>query len=485
MSQIHNKIDKAFILAGGKGNRINLGQKENIKAFIEIDNEQLLKRHIRLINENLKPKTIYIVITKFEKFFKENIEEFNNVELIINDDVSNQKGLELLLAIKNINKIIDKNEKILLTLVDEYYDESDFINFCSAITNKSFTTMVAIKKLNFPDEYLKNYAVTLDMEKEIVIDSVEKSKKIISDFFGTGLICIDKNFTEYVVKNLEENIKTPLFSLLNKSQVSKYHVLDNIYSNINTRVDIYELEKKIRKNKKFTIDVIIPAYLEEANISFVVNDFKKVVDNVIIANKISEDKTEIIAKSNGAKVISDNYLGYGHAIRSGIKNSNADIIVLAEADGTFRSSDLDKLLNCLMDNDVVQGTRTNPAYIQYKANMDRPRIFFNKLFGNFISIIWPRNKTLLSDVGCTYRAFWKTKYNKIEKNLTSDSAAFAPELTIEFINKGFRVIEIPVNYHPRNMGVSKLSGTYIRSGVTALKMLKIILQKRFLHLFSK
>jgi len=485
MSQICNKIDKAFILAGGKGNRINLGQKENIKAFIEIDNEQLLKRHIRLINENLKPKKIYIVITKFEKFFKENIQEFNNVELIISDNVSNQKGLELLLAIKNINKIIDKNEKILLTLVDEYYDDFDFKNFCSAISNKNFTTMVAIKKLNFPDEYLKNYAVTLDMEKEIIINSVEKSKEIISNFFGTGLICIDKNFTEFVAKNLEDNIKTPLFSLLNKSQVSKYHVLDNIYSNINTRVDIYELEKKIRKNKKFKIDVIIPAYLEEDNISFVVNDFKKVVDNVIVANKISEDKTEIIAKSNGAKVISDNYLGYGHAIRSGIKYSNADIIVLAEADGTFRSSDLEKLLNCLMDNDVVQGTRTNPAYIQYKANMDRPRIFFNKLFGNFISIIWPTNKTLLSDVGCTYRAFWKTKYNKIEKNLISDSAAFAPELTIEFINKGFRVIEIPVNYHPRNMGVSKLSGTYIRSGVTALKMLKIILQKRFLYLFSK
>ena len=485
MSQICNKIDKAFILAGGKGNRINLGQKENIKAFIEIDNEQLLKRHIRLINENLKPKKIYIVITKFEKFFKENIQEFNNVELIINDNVSNQKGLELLLAIKNINKIIDKNEKILLTLVDEYYDDFDFKNFCSAIFNKNFTTMVAIKKLNFPDEYLKNYAVTLDMEKEIIINSVEKSKEIISNFFGTGLICIDKNFTEFVVKNLEDNIKTPLFSLFNKSQVSKYHVLDNIYSNINTRVDIYELEKKIRKNKKFKIDVIIPAYLEEANISFVVNDFKKVVDNVIVANKISEDRTEIIAKSNGAKVISDNYLGYGHAIRSGIKYSNADIIVLAEADGTFRSSDLEKLLNCLMDNDVVQGTRTNPAYIQYKANMDRPRIFFNKLFGNFISIIWPRNKTLLSDVGCTYRAFWRTKYNKIEKNLISDNAAFAPELTIEFINKGFRVIEIPVNYHPRNMGVSKLSGTYIRSGVTALKMLKIILQKRFLYLFSK
>ncbi len=485
MTKILKKIDKAFILAGGRGNRIKLGQKENIKAFIEINNEQLLKRHIRLIKKNLKPKKIYVVITKFESFFKESIQEFDNVELIFNDKISNQKGLELLLAIKKIDEIIDKDEKILLTLVDEYYDENDFKDFCSAISSKNFTTLVAIKELNFPDEYLKNYAVTLDENDGIITNSIEKSKKIISNFFGTGLICMDKDFTNLIVRNLDNNIKTPLFSLLNKSLISKYHKLNNIYSNINTRVDIYELEKRIRKNKKFTVDIIIPAYLEEANMAFVVNDFKKEVNNVIIANKIAKDKTEMIAKDNGAKVISGNYLGYGDAIRSGIKHSNADIIVLAEADGTFRSSDLSKLLNCLMDNDVVQGTRTNPSYIQYKANMDRPRIFFNKLFANFISILWPGNKTLLSDVGCTYRAFWRTKYNKIEKNIVSVNAAFAPELTIEFINKGFRVIEIPVNYYPRSLGISKLSGTYIKSGATALKMLKIILQKRFLYLFSK
>ena len=485
MTKTFKKIDKAFILAGGKGDRIKLGQKENIKAFIEINNEQLLKRHIRLIKKNLNPKKIYIIITKFEKYFKENIQEFDGVELIFNDKISNKKGLELLLAIKKIDKIIDKDEKILLTLVDEYYDESDFHDFCNSIFNKNFTTMVAIKKLNFPDEYLKNYAVTIDENNEVIENSVEKSAEIISNFFGTGLICMNKDFTELVVSNLDNNIKTPLFSLLNQSLISKYHKLNNIYCNINTRVDIYELEKEIRNNKKFTVDVIIPAYLEEASIAYVVNDFKKQVDNVIVANKIADDRTEIIAKDNGAKVISGNFLGYGDAIRTGIKNSKADIIVLAEADGTFRSSDLQKLLYCLMDNDVVQGTRTNPAYIQYRANMDKPRIFFNKLFANFISIIWPINKTLLSDVGCTYRAFWRSKYNKIEKNIVSVNAAFAPELTIEFINKGFRVIEIPVNYYPRNMGISKLSGTYVKSGLTALKMLKIIIQKRFLYLFIR
>ena len=95
------------------------------------------------------------------------------------------------------------------------------------------------------------------------------------------------------------------------------------------------------------------------------------------------------------------------------------------------------------------------------------------------------NKTLLSDVGCTYRAFWRTKYDKIKKNLISDSAAFAPELTIECINNGFRVIEIPVNYYPRNMGVSKFSGTYIKTATTALKMLRTILIKRFIYFFKK
>ena len=216
-----------------------------------------------------------------------------------------------------------------------------------------------------------------------------------------------------------------------------------------------------------------------------VKDFKNVVNNVIVANKFSKDRTEEIAIKFGAKVISDNYQGYGHALKSGIENSNSDIVVLAEADGTFRSSDLEKLINNLMDNDVVQGTRTNPAYIQYKANMDRPRIFFNKLYGNIISLLWPKNKTHLTDVGCTYRAFWRSKYDKIKSRLISDSAAFAPELTIEFINQGFRVVEIPVNYHPRNMGESKLSGTYFKSAITALKMMKIILIKRLQYFFKE
>ena len=481
MSEGKNNINKAFILAGGKGKRIQLNRKQNLKAFIEIDNEQLLIRHIRQIQEYLNPKQTYIVITEYEDLFRESIKKFDNVRLIFNSETTNLRGLELLFAIKTVNAYLNQNEKALVTLVDEYYDDDDFQKFCHSLFKGDFTTMAAIKELTFPEEYLKNYAVVINKEKGLITNSIEKSRNIISNYFGTGLICIDKKFAGVVEKNLSEGKKTPLFSLLNQADTCRYYLLKNIYYNINTRVDIYELEKQIRKNRRYTIDVIIPAYLEEETISFVINDFKGQVNNVIVANKISKDKTHLVAAESGAKVLSDNFRGYGHALKTGIAHSRADIIVLAEADGTFRSSDLKKMISCLMDNDVVQGTRTNPSYIQYKANMNRPRIFFNKLFASLVSLLWHKNKTLLSDVGCTYRAFWREKYNKIEENLISDGAPFAPELTIEFINNGLRVIEIPVNYYPRLYGTSKFSDTYLKVSITALKMLKLILFKRIVY----
>jgi len=72
----------------------------------------------------------------------------------------------------------------------------------------------------------------------------------------------------------------------------------------------------------------------------------------------------------------------------------------------------------------------------------------------------------------------------LEKNFISNDASFAPELTIEFIQKGYRVIEIPINYHPRVVGESKISGSFYGSAKTALKMLKLILIKRLIYFFK-
>ncbi len=475
-------IDKVFILAGGLGSRLNTYGKHNLKAFIEIDNETLIERQLRIINKIINPNKIFILITKQIDNFKQRLSEYKNVDFIeVNRDYS-YKGL--LLSFIEIKKKLSNNEKFILSLVDEFYNEQDIEDFYKKSLNNDFALLAAIKKFDFPEEYFKNYGVIIDEEKNLILESVEKSKTILSEFFGTGLICTDKDFCNVVKENLNKKDILPLYSLISKHHPSKYHILKREYVNINSRVDLYNLKKIIKKNIKFKIDLIIPAFKEEKSIKYVVNDFKDKVDNIIIANKVSTDQTEKIALDAGALVYSSDYLGYGNAIMEGIKRSNADIIILAEADGTFRSSDLDKIILFMNESDMVVGTRTNPTFIQYGASMDMKKRFFNILYGKFISFLWPGSSTNFTDVGCTYRGFWKKQYNKLEKNFISNDASFAPELTIEFIQKGLRVIEIPVNYHPRVVGESKISGSFYGSAITALKMLKLILIKRFKYFFE-
>ena len=78
---------------------------------------------------------------------------------------------------------------------------------------------------------------------------MEKSKNILSEYFGTGLICSNKNFCNIVRKNLEKEEFIPLYSLISKYSPTKFYILQNDYININSRVDLYNLKKVIRKKK--------------------------------------------------------------------------------------------------------------------------------------------------------------------------------------------------------------------------------------------
>jgi len=381
-----------------------------------------------------------------------------------------------------IEKYINYDEKFIIFLADEYYDDKDFNEFCQKAEHiKKYESLIAIKKFKFPQEYFKNYSVSIDKINNLITDTEEKNSKIVSDYFGTGLMCLNKNLFEVLKKN---NNKKPFYSLLKDLNRPKYFELKNDYININTKVDIYNLQKKNIQKNEVKIDVVIPAYNEEESIKYVINDFKDFCDNVIVASKRPDDRTDEIILENNANLVPGDYMGYGDAIKKGIESSTADIIILSEADGTFRSTDVEKLVSLLKETDLVLGSRTNPSFIQYGASMGVLKRFFNIIYGRIISFFWFNRSVSLSDVGCTLRAFWREDYLEIADNLKSSDASFAPEHTIEFIEHGYRIIEIPVNYYPRCTGESKISGTLLQSAKTALKMLKTIVQKRIYYFFN-
>jgi glycosyltransferase involved in cell wall biosynthesis len=192
----------------------------------------------------------------------------------------------------------------------------------------------------------------------------------------------------------------------------------------------------------------------------------------------STDGTAEIARELGATVHSRPLRGYGDALKQAMDAASGDILVLVEADATFRAKDIGKLLEYLKDADMVIGTRTTRQLIEQGANMDGLLRWGNVAVGKLIEVLWWGFEPRFTDVGCTYRAIWRDAYMKIRDYLTRDDAAFSPEMMIEVLRIRGRIIEVPVSYYRRRGGASKHSSSRWHSVRTGLRMLNLILRKR-------
>jgi glycosyltransferase involved in cell wall biosynthesis len=225
------------------------------------------------------------------------------------------------------------------------------------------------------------------------------------------------------------------------------------------------------------VSVVMPAYNEEENITNAVSEFKKniYVDEVVVVDNNSRDRTCEYAKRAGAIVVSEKRQGYGFACRRAMKSASKDLIVLVEPDGTFSDQDLLKLLAYMGDFDFVLGTRTSKNMIWKGSNMGPFLRWGNWFLGKLIEVLYggPR----LTDVGCTYRVISKDLYRRIEGTFTSGST-FSPDMIISAIKARASIAEIPVHYMPR-IGTSKITGKKWKAFKLGLKMIKVIVCRRF------
>lgn len=229
------------------------------------------------------------------------------------------------------------------------------------------------------------------------------------------------------------------------------------------------------------VSLVIPAYNEEATIAAVVQDFQQetTLDEILVVDNNSKDRTFEVAQEQGARVIQETRQGYGHALRRGMDEAEGDVIILCEADGSFRSSDIKKFLAYIDDAGMVVGTRTTKQMVDQGARMNFIIRIANVLWAKFLQMLWFfRNETRFTDVGCTYRALWKDTYRKIRPGLSAVGPDFSPEMMAEALHQRVTIVEIPVKYFPRAGGESKHSVSYYHLARTAMKMLRAILRKR-------
>jgi glycosyltransferase involved in cell wall biosynthesis len=226
------------------------------------------------------------------------------------------------------------------------------------------------------------------------------------------------------------------------------------------------------------VSVVLPAYNEEKYIRPAVEDFfaTGVVDEVIVVDNNSRDRTADEARRTRARLVSERAQGYGHALRRGLREASGDLVIMAEPDGTFIGRDVVKLLAYSEDFDMVCGTRTTRELIWEQANMGWFLRVGNWTVAKMIQVLY--DGPSLSDCGCTLRLTRREALSRIEDDLTVGGSHFLPQMVIAGLKRGLKIVEVPVNYRGR-VGDSKITGTLKGTLRTGFRMIALIVGSRF------
>lgn len=233
------------------------------------------------------------------------------------------------------------------------------------------------------------------------------------------------------------------------------------------------------KNRK--VSVVLPCYNERENIYRAIHEFlqEPSVDEVVVVDNDSNDGSAEEIQKTSATYIFETTRGYGAALRRGMSEASGDILVTCEPDGTFRASDIERLLIYSLDYDCVLGTRTsrNPVWSggDPGANMYFALRKGNWAVAKLLEVLF--NGPSLTDVGCTFKLIHRPAYEKIKHSLAVDGNWFSPEYMIRVLQHKLSVVEVPVQYRAR-VGTSKITGKPAKAAALGWRMVRFIIRER-------
>jgi glycosyltransferase involved in cell wall biosynthesis len=200
--------------------------------------------------------------------------------------------------------------------------------------------------------------------------------------------------------------------------------------------------------------LVIPALNEEESLGYVLEAVDTdLLREIILVDGGSSDRTVDIAKANGARVIQEPRRGYGRACAAGVADAKGEIIIFMDADGADDPRQIPNLIAPILQQgaDMVLGSRL--AGNIYPGAMPWHQRFGNWLSAGIIRFIYGLPVTDLSP----FRAVLRSRL--LELDMQEMTYGWPTEMITKSARQGWRIVEIPVDYHPRKGGRSKISGT--------------------------
>jgi len=197
--------------------------------------------------------------------------------------------------------------------------------------------------------------------------------------------------------------------------------------------------------------VIIPCLNEEQGIEKVLRRMPEFVDEVIVVDNNSTDRTADVAESLGARVIREHVRGYGRAYKKGFSVAAGDVIITLDGDHSYPPDAISYLLEAFLH---LEADFLNASRFPVR---DRLAMSFKHKFGNFVLSV-AMSLLYFRWVRDSQSGMWVFRRSILaDMNLTSDGMAFSEEIKIEALKRSsIRFNEISIQYSSR-LGEIKLN----------------------------
>ena len=164
------------------------------------------------------------------------------------------------------------------------------------------------------------------------------------------------------------------------------------------------------------------------------------------------DKSDIAPNIKDAKLIVQKSDGLGKAVLEGLVNATGDVIITMDGDFSHDPKDLLKLIGKLDKHDIVIGSR----FVSGGTDEDKPyRKFVRFIFRKFTSLFLGLN---VEDSMSGFAAVRRHVYENLKLNPIGYKINM--EIMFKARKKNYKITEIPIAFHKRKAGKSKVSFSF-------------------------
>ena len=232
------------------------------------------------------------------------------------------------------------------------------------------------------------------------------------------------------------------------------------------------------------LSIIVPVFNEEKTIAELL---QKIVDvklplgwqkEIIVVDDGSTDSSKSKVKSQKSKLIKKFFhkqnLGKGAAVRTGIKHTTGDYIVIQDADLEYDPKNYTELLRPVIKSSalVVYGTRLKNYPLNFWGSSKTVlplHLLANKSLTMLTNFLYGSR---LSDMETGHKLFRKDILKKI--SIEANRFDFEPEITVKILKLKIPIVEVPIKVKPRSYKEGKKIGWK-----DALKAVWILFKFRF------